>query len=68
MDENVQHEITLACINDAMIIASTSALVKQQLAAKKQMWETAAQRSDLTSEQHAQLAEALEYYRGFHNN
>src|SRR5438128_2241034 len=49
--------------NNAMI-ASTSSLVKQQLAAKKQMWETVAQRSDLTSEQHAQLAEALEYYRG----
>ena len=50
---------------DKIIVASTKALEKQQLAAKKQMWETVTQRPDLTAQQRAQLAEALEYYRGF---
>jgi len=41
------------------------ALVQQQLAAKKRMWETVAQRPDLTSEQRAEVARALEDYSGF---
>ncbi len=51
--------------DDKIIVASTKALETQQLAAKKQMWETIAQHPDLTAEQRAQLAEALESYRGF---
>jgi len=41
---------------------STRALQQQQLAAKKQMWETVAQRTDLTSEQRAEVVKALEDY------
>lgn len=40
----------------------TKALVQQQLAAKKRMWETVAQRPDLTSEQRAEVVKALEDY------
>jgi hypothetical protein len=45
------------------VIGSTRALEQQQLAAKKQMWQTIAQRTDLTSEQRAQVVKALEDYR-----
>lgn len=38
------------------------ALVQQQLAAKKRMWETVAQRPDLTSAQRAEVIKALEDY------
>jgi len=41
---------------------STRALQQQQLAAKKQMWETVAQCIDLTSEQRAEVVKALEDY------
>jgi hypothetical protein len=44
-------------------VQSTRALEQQQRAAKQQMWETIAQRSDLTTEQRAQVALALEDYR-----
>ena len=44
------------------IIGSTRALHQQQWAAKKQMWETIAQRTDLTSEQRAHVLTALEDY------
>lgn len=40
----------------------TRALHQQQLIAKKQMWETFAQRPDLTAEQHAEVVKALEDY------
>ncbi len=45
------------------VVASTNALVKQQLEAQKQMWETVAQRPDLTAEQRAQVVKAFEDYR-----
>ena len=45
------------------IVAGTKTLEKQQQVAKRQMWETVAKRSDLTSEQRAQLAETHDYYR-----
>src|SRR6266571_2332765 len=45
------------------IIGSTRALEQQQWAAKKQMWETIAQRTDLTSEQRTQVVKALEDYK-----
>ena len=48
---------------ESFIQASTRALEQQQRAAKKQMWETIAQRTNLTSEQHAQVLKALENYR-----
>ncbi len=48
---------------ERVILGSTRALHQQQWAAKKQMWETIAQRTDLTSEQRAQVVEALEVYR-----
>jgi hypothetical protein len=40
----------------------TRALVQQQLAAKKRMWETVARRPDLTSEQRAEVVKALADY------
>jgi len=43
-------------------VSSTKALVKHQLAAKKQMWESVAQRSDLTSAQRAEVVQALQEY------
>lgn len=43
----------------------TRALVQQQLAAKKLMWETIALRTDLTSEQRAEVVKALEDYSWF---
>jgi hypothetical protein len=45
------------------IIGSTRALHQQQWEAKKQMWETIAQCTDLTSEQREQVLTALEVYR-----
>ena len=50
--------------DERVIQGSTRALEQQQLAAKKQMWETIAQHTDLTSEQRAQAVKALEDYRG----
>jgi hypothetical protein len=47
---------------EGSIIDSTRVLKQQQWAAKKQMWETIAQRADLTSEQRAQFVKALEDY------
>ena len=41
------------------------ALQRQQLVAKKRMWETVAQRPDLTSEQRAEAVRAIEDYRSF---
>lgn len=43
----------------------TRALHRQQLAAKKQMWETVAQRPDLTTEQRAEVVRAIEDYSEF---
>lgn len=48
---------------ESFIQASTRALEQQQRAAKKQMWETIAQRTNLTSEQRAQVLKALEDYK-----
>ena len=48
--------------DERAIIGSTRALHQQQWAAKKQMWETIAQRTDLTSEQRAHVLTALEDY------
>ncbi|HJT59144.1 MAG TPA: hypothetical protein VJ761_21740 [Ktedonobacteraceae bacterium] len=45
-----------------IVVAATKSLEKQQRAAKKLMWETVAQRSDLTAEQRKQVDEALEFY------
>ena len=47
---------------EGSIIDSTRVLKQQQWAAKKQMWETIGQRADLTSEQRALVAKALEDY------
>jgi hypothetical protein len=41
------------------------ALVKQQLTAKRRMWQTIAQRSDLTAEQHILVDQALKDYYHF---
>jgi hypothetical protein len=43
-------------------VDSTKALVKQQLAAKKQMWEAVAQRPDLTLAQRPEVAQAIKDY------
>lgn len=43
-------------------VYSNKALVKQQLAAKKQMWEAVAQRPDLTLAQHSEVAQAIKDY------
>ncbi len=48
---------------ESAIQGSTRALEQQQRAAKKQMWETVAQRPDLTAEQRAQVVKAFEDYR-----
>jgi hypothetical protein len=45
--------------------ASNKALQRQQLAAKKRMWEAVALRPDLTSEQRSKIARAIEDYRNF---
>ena len=56
------------------IIDTTSALLKKrQLAVRKQMLQALAQRSDLTSEQAVQIAEALSVFsdaqpRGYHSS
>jgi hypothetical protein len=43
-------------------IHSNKALLKQQRAAKKRMWEAVALRDDLTPEQRAEVAEAIQVY------
>ena len=48
---------------ESAIQGSTRASEQQQRAAKKQMWETVAQRPDLTAEQRAQVVKAFEDYR-----
>ena len=48
--------------DEGRIVGSTRALERQQWTAKRQMWETIAQRADLTSEQRAQAVRALENY------
>ena len=45
-----------------IVMGSTRALVQQQWAAKKQMWESIEKRADLNTEQHAQVRTALEDY------
>src|SRR5438067_4718035 len=50
--------------DERAVIGSTRALEQQQMAAKKQMWETIAQRTDLTSEQRAQVVSHEEFDRG----
>jgi hypothetical protein len=48
--------------NDGTSIYSNKKLIKQQLEAKKQMWETVSQRLDLTAEQRAETEQQVENY------
>lgn len=59
---NQSFEGALILDDQKIVVAATKSLEKQQRAAKKLMWETVAQRSDLTAEQRKQVDETLEYY------
>ncbi len=51
--------ITLDSDHMCIILTTSALLTKRQVAARKQMLEALAQRSDLTSEQDVQIAEAF---------
>jgi len=59
---DLSFEDTVVLDDQRISVDSTKALVKQQLAAKKQMWEAVAQRPDLTLAQRLEVAQAIKDY------
>ena len=59
---DLSFEDVLVLDDKRMCVHSNKALVKQQLTAKKQMWKTMAQRSDLTPTQYLEVSQALQDY------